>query len=241
MPLTPAYTWSETETSIRVEINNVSIKDQGQIFCSDRVVKLNAAPYLLVLDLNKAVDDDKSLATVLHGRKLVLQLVKAEPGLWGSLTAQGDKREIQQQREESVKRAHAKQAATQQQRLARRQHQERAAIDLQIAQEKAQHASTGARSVALAASGVHCVALDGTNPRQKVSDCGTEKLAGRVAPVRSRAASVAVSFTSLETSHLPAREQREVEIKQIKRRNKVGAASGGRADQQQGSALGAAG
>jgi hypothetical protein len=38
-----------------------------------------------------------------------------------------------------------------------------------------------------------------------------------VAPVRSRAAPVQVSFTQLQTPHLPAREQREVEIKQIKR------------------------
>jgi hypothetical protein len=37
------------------------------------------------------------------------------------------------------------------------------------------------------------------------------------APVRSRAAPVAVAFTQLETPHLPAREQREVEIKAIKR------------------------
>jgi hypothetical protein len=37
-----------------------------------------------------------------------------------------------------------------------------------------------------------------------------------VAPVRSRAAPVQVMFTQLETPHLPAREQREVEIKQIK-------------------------
>jgi hypothetical protein len=37
-----------------------------------------------------------------------------------------------------------------------------------------------------------------------------------VAPVRSRAAPVQVTFTQLETPHLPARQQREVEIKQIK-------------------------
>lgn len=38
-----------------------------------------------------------------------------------------------------------------------------------------------------------------------------------VAPVRSRGVPVQVSFTQLETPHLPARQQREVEIKQIKR------------------------
>lgn len=42
------------------------------------------------------------------------------------------------------------------------------------------------------------------------------------APVRCSAAPVAVAFTQLQTSHLPAREQREVEIKGIKRQAKVG-------------------
>jgi hypothetical protein len=42
-----------------------------------------------------------------------------------------------------------------------------------------------------------------------------------LAPVRSRAAPVAVSFTQLSTPHLPAREQREVELKDIKRHAKV--------------------
>lgn len=44
-----------------------------------------------------------------------------------------------------------------------------------------------------------------------------QRLSRPPAPVRSRAAPVAVSFTQLETPHLPAREQREVEIKQIRR------------------------
>jgi len=38
-----------------------------------------------------------------------------------------------------------------------------------------------------------------------------------VALVRSRAATVQVTFTELQTPHLPAREQRELEIKKIKR------------------------
>lgn len=41
------------------------------------------------------------------------------------------------------------------------------------------------------------------------------------APVRCRAAPVAVSFTQLSTPHLPAREQREVELRDIKRHAKV--------------------
>lgn len=41
------------------------------------------------------------------------------------------------------------------------------------------------------------------------------------APVRCRATPVPVTFTQLQTQHLPAREQREVEIKSIKRQAKV--------------------
>lgn len=41
------------------------------------------------------------------------------------------------------------------------------------------------------------------------------------APVRCMAEPVPVSFTQLQTQHLPAREQREIEIKKIKRQDKV--------------------
>ncbi|WIA41961.1 hypothetical protein OEZ86_009265 [Tetradesmus obliquus] len=168
MPLTPVYTWTETESSVRITVDGVPIKDQSQLFCSDRLVKLNAPPYLLLLDLKAPVDDDQSTATVLHGRKVVFQLAKAEPGLWGTLTAEGEKSTIKQQRDESVQRAHEKQVAAQQQRLARKQQEERAAVDRHIAHDRAQPP-------------------------------------------------VAVSFTQLSTPHLPAREQREVELRDIKR------------------------
>lgn len=156
MPLTPAYTWSETDSSIRLTVNNVPIKDQSQIFCSDRVVKLNAPPYLLLLDLKDTIDDDRSTATVTRGRDIQIQLAKvraaacsvlhcdrpfppqqhpirnsvllvlqSRPGQWGRLTAEGEKTAIKQQREESIKRAHEKQVAAQQERLARKQKEEK--------------------------------------------------------------------------------------------------------------------
>ena len=81
MPLQPAYTWSETETTIRINIDNVPIKDAGQLFCSDRVIKLNAPPYLLLLDLKHPVDDERSTASVTRGRKVVLRLVKVRTQL----------------------------------------------------------------------------------------------------------------------------------------------------------------
>lgn len=176
MPLTPVYTWSETETSILLTVNNVPIKDQNQIFCSDRVVKLNAPPYLLLLDLKNTIDDERSVATVSQGRNLTFQLIKVctylpggpeggmpacpstqlvlltlealtmmggnaqavcaswrtlhavsqtEPGLWGSLVADGDKKAIRQLREESMHRAQQKQVAAQKQRLERKNKEEK--------------------------------------------------------------------------------------------------------------------
>jgi hypothetical protein len=55
----------------------------------------------------------------------VCNCLQAQPGLWGSLTAEGDKSTIKQQREDSVRRAHEKQVAAQQQRLARKQQEEK--------------------------------------------------------------------------------------------------------------------
>jgi hypothetical protein len=93
MPLTPVYSWSETESSVRITIDGVPIKYQSQLFCSDRLVKLNAPPYLLLLDLKGAVNDDLSTATVLHGRKVVFQLTKVsctgQAAAWHLNTALG--------------------------------------------------------------------------------------------------------------------------------------------------------
>lgn len=76
MHLAPVYSWSETETSLRITLEGVALKDQGQLFCSDRLVKLNAPPHLLLLDLHGAIDEERSSAIVQRGRRLVLQLHK---------------------------------------------------------------------------------------------------------------------------------------------------------------------
>jgi hypothetical protein len=76
MPLQPVYTWSETESSVCICVDNVPIKDASQLFCADRVIKLNAPPYLLLLDLRHAVDEDRSSASITRGRKVVITLAK---------------------------------------------------------------------------------------------------------------------------------------------------------------------
>ena len=67
MPITPQYTWSETENDISITINGVPVKDQGQLLCSDCVLKVNVAPYLLLLDLFDTVAEDQSKATIKGG------------------------------------------------------------------------------------------------------------------------------------------------------------------------------
>lgn len=51
--------------------------------------------------------------------------LQAEPGLWGSLTADTDKHTIKQQRDESVRRAYDKQVEAQKQRLQRKAEEEK--------------------------------------------------------------------------------------------------------------------
>jgi hypothetical protein len=79
MPLAPRYDWSETEEALSIYIHGVRIKDAGQLLCGDAVVKLCAAPHLLVLDLFAEVDDDRSSAAVsTNGVRLKLRKVIKE-------------------------------------------------------------------------------------------------------------------------------------------------------------------
>ncbi len=75
MPIAPAYSWQETDEGISITLDGPFIKDQDSLFCGDRVVKLNAPPYLLTLDLHGEVEDDIAAATV-SGRTVTINLKK---------------------------------------------------------------------------------------------------------------------------------------------------------------------
>ncbi len=65
MPLTPKYTWSETELTIDVDVSIPGVsRCSPDILLADCVLKVNAPPYLLVLDLHGDVDDTQSAAKV---------------------------------------------------------------------------------------------------------------------------------------------------------------------------------
>lgn len=79
MPIAPKYTWWEDDASVHIRLDDTPVKDRQQIFCSDSVVKVNAPPYFLLLDLFKEVDDDGSSAA--FSRSSILLTLRK---VWGA-------------------------------------------------------------------------------------------------------------------------------------------------------------
>nr|CCC96086.1 unnamed protein product [Trypanosoma congolense IL3000] len=89
MPVKPVYEWeqSETELLLRITIKGFK-KDAIDVFLSDLLVKVNAAPtYLLVLDLLHPIAVEKSTHFIDPEDRscLRLRLRKEQPGQWESL------------------------------------------------------------------------------------------------------------------------------------------------------------
>ncbi|PNH06669.1 F-box/LRR-repeat protein 16 [Tetrabaena socialis] len=80
MPLTPQYTWSETEASLEVTVEVPGVSgSKADVFASDAFLKINCPPYLFALDLHKEVDDSRSSATIVP-RGVVFKLFKPNMG-----------------------------------------------------------------------------------------------------------------------------------------------------------------
>ncbi|GFR46189.1 hypothetical protein Agub_g7718 [Astrephomene gubernaculifera] len=125
MPLTPQYTWSETEASIDVTIEVPGIsRSKADVFATDAFLKVNCPPYLFALDLYKDVDDNRSSATIIPSG-VVFKLYKREAGLWGVLAATGDKAALTQRRNASIDRAYAGLEEARKARLARKQQEDK--------------------------------------------------------------------------------------------------------------------
>jgi hypothetical protein len=62
--ITPKYTWWEDASCVFIRLDGTGVRDQHQVFCSDSVIKINAAPYFLLLDLHSEVDDEASSAAI---------------------------------------------------------------------------------------------------------------------------------------------------------------------------------
>ena len=85
MPISPAYSWTETDTIITVtaQCRGAETKKLDS-FSSPHYVSVNAPPYFLELDLHTAIDSTRSVASVRQGA-VVLKLFKAEEAKWGRL------------------------------------------------------------------------------------------------------------------------------------------------------------
>ncbi|KAL6756094.1 hypothetical protein V8C86DRAFT_123284 [Haematococcus lacustris] len=137
MPIAPLYEWDETDLTVevRVKLPGVS-RAKSDVSATDCMIKVNSVPYLLLIDLHGDVDDARSSAT-LTTEGVRFNLYKVSPGLWGRLDAVGDKELLTQRRNASIERAHARMEAARKERLEWKQKEERAAVDRQIAVERA--------------------------------------------------------------------------------------------------------
>lgn len=65
MPISPKFTWEETDEAlvVRVLIHGFS-RTKGDVFATDALLKVNSPPFLFQLDLYKEVDDTHSSATI---------------------------------------------------------------------------------------------------------------------------------------------------------------------------------
>ncbi|GIM07741.1 hypothetical protein Vretimale_11827, partial [Volvox reticuliferus] len=125
MPLTPQYTWSETEASLEVTVDVPGVsRAKADVFATDAFLKVNYPPYLFALDLYKEVDNSRSSATIIPG-KVVFKLFKRESRLWGCLAASGDKTELTRRRNASIDRAYLVLEEARKARLARKQQEDK--------------------------------------------------------------------------------------------------------------------
>jgi hypothetical protein len=65
MPISPSYTWFETDSALEVSVNLPGAsRSKSDVFATDCMLKVNSPPFLLLLDLLAEVDDSKSAATL---------------------------------------------------------------------------------------------------------------------------------------------------------------------------------
>ncbi|DBB00644.1 TPA: hypothetical protein ACH3X3_002324 [Trebouxia sp. C0006] len=132
MPLTPQYTWDETDTTVNVAVTAPGLtKAKTDLLICDTFVRVNAPPYLLQLDLAHAVDDSNGTA-VFGSSSLALRLSKVDRGLWGQLAIQAPKEEVQQRRQQAQQRLADSLASNKQAQLDRKKALDKAASDRRI-------------------------------------------------------------------------------------------------------------
>ena len=81
MPVTPKHTWTQTKETLTVCIEIPGItRCRPDVFATSALLKVNALPYLLYLDLAHDVDDSQTVAAVTdRGITFTLRKVEADP------------------------------------------------------------------------------------------------------------------------------------------------------------------
>ncbi|EKF32749.1 hypothetical protein MOQ_003396 [Trypanosoma cruzi marinkellei] len=145
MPVRPAYEWEQTEEEVLLRVTIKGFKKEAiDVFLSDVLVKINAAPtYLLLLDLLHPVDAARSTYYMDPEDRtcLRLRLRKQEPGIWPDLCIHVEKDDaaaVRERRSAAVKRAEDDYNRRLQERVGKREEERRRMTEEQWEVEKAQ-------------------------------------------------------------------------------------------------------
>jgi len=103
MPITPSYSWSETEKYLRIEATLTSAVDlsSAEFTCTDAFLKINSSPYLLLIDFKHPVNAAKA-TTTLQKPLVKFKIPKVERCMWGELEWEGTKTEKAARREKAL-------------------------------------------------------------------------------------------------------------------------------------------
>ncbi|CEG48580.1 FOG: TPR repeat [Plasmopara halstedii] len=135
MPLVPRYTWEEDSNSLALELHLPGIAPRNiDIYVSDLVIKVNATPYVLLLDLQDAVDDASVVVqSIPTSNQLRISLKKVESRMWKNLQFQGSKSVLRERRDASMERRRASEMAFSEKRKEKRHQVERETLRAQMA------------------------------------------------------------------------------------------------------------
>ncbi|RLN82916.1 hypothetical protein BBJ28_00000887 [Nothophytophthora sp. Chile5] len=139
MPLAPRFTWEEDASSIVLELHLPGTALRNiDIYVSDLVVKVNAAPYVLLLDLQDAVDDASAVVKSNPASNLLrISLQKQSSRLWKQLECQDTKKALRERRDASMDRKRESETALSAKRKERKHQEEKQTLRAQMAVDDA--------------------------------------------------------------------------------------------------------
>lgn len=212
LDLLPHLSWEQTADAVQLTVRAppgvAFARARADVFTTDLLVKINAAPHLLVVDLYAAVDDEQTVVTV-SPEHIKVRLAKREAADWPALQhTAASKQEQQLRRLASIDAAQER--ADQRREDAKRQKREaeRFALQQQIDLETAERERVAAKRAAekAAAEAEVYEALDQESAPQKrkpAEPLFTDADASLPAPRKN--APVKISFGPKKTPG-PARE-----------------------------------